>query len=35
MADEPTGALDSATGKQVFDTLKKLSETKLVNSCIA
>ena len=25
MADEPTGALDSATGKQVFDTLKKLS----------
>lgn len=30
MADEPTGALDSATGKQVFDTLKKLSETKLV-----
>ncbi|MBQ8685445.1 MAG: ATP-binding cassette domain-containing protein [Clostridia bacterium] len=30
MADEPTGALDSATGKQVFDTLKKLSQTKLV-----
>ena len=30
MADEPTGALDSATGKQVFDTLKKLSEKKLV-----
>ena len=30
MADEPTGALDSATGKQVFDTLKKLSEEKLV-----
>ena len=30
MADEPTGALDSATGKQVFDTLKKLSENKLV-----
>ncbi|MCQ2478868.1 MAG: ABC transporter ATP-binding protein, partial [Clostridia bacterium] len=30
MADEPTGALDSATGKQVFDTLKKLSKTKLV-----
>ena len=30
MADEPTGALDSVTGKQVFDTLKKLSETKLV-----
>lgn len=30
MADEPTGALDSATGKQVFDTLKKLSEAKLV-----
>ncbi len=30
MADEPTGALDSATGKQVFDTLKHLSETRLV-----
>ncbi len=30
MADEPTGALDSKTGKQVFDTLKKLSKSKLV-----
>lgn len=30
MADEPTGALDSATGRQVFDTLKKLSRDKLV-----
>lgn len=30
MADEPTGALDSATGKQVFDVLKKLSYDKLV-----
>ena len=30
MADEPTGALDSATGKQVLETLKKLSESKLV-----
>ncbi len=30
MADEPTGALDSNTGKQVFDTLKKLSEEKLI-----
>ncbi len=30
MADEPTGALDSVTGKQLFDTLKKLSEDKLV-----
>ncbi len=30
MADEPTGALDSNTGKQVFETLKKLSKTKLV-----
>ncbi|MDE6189576.1 MAG: ABC transporter ATP-binding protein/permease [Clostridia bacterium] len=30
MADEPTGALDSNTGRQVFDTLKKLSKTKLV-----
>ncbi len=29
-ADEPTGALDSATGRQVFETFKKLSETKLV-----
>ena len=30
MADEPSGALDSVTGKQVFDTLKKLSKDKLV-----
>ena len=30
MADEPTGALDSTTGKQVFDVLKKLSYDKLV-----
>lgn len=30
MADEPTGALDSNTGNQVFDTLKKLSSEKLV-----
>ena len=30
MADEPTGALDSATGMQVLETLKKLSEEKLV-----
>ena len=30
MADEPTGALDSKTGKQVFETLKKLSQHKLV-----
>lgn len=30
MADEPTGALDSNTGRQVLDTLKKLSEKKLV-----
>ncbi|MBO7400129.1 MAG: ATP-binding cassette domain-containing protein [Clostridia bacterium] len=29
-ADEPTGALDSATGRQVFDTLKKLSHEHLV-----
>jgi putative ABC transport system permease protein len=29
-ADEPTGALDSKTGQAVFDTLKKLSQTKLV-----
>ncbi len=30
MADEPTGALDSATGKQVLETLKKLSAKHLV-----
>ena len=30
MADEPTGALDSNTGRQVLDTLKKLSTDKLV-----
>ncbi len=30
MADEPTGALDSNTGRQVLDTLKKLSKEKLV-----
>ena len=30
MADEPTGALDSNTGKQVLETLKKLSKDKLV-----
>ena len=30
LADEPTGALDSVTGRQVMETLKKLSETRLV-----
>lgn len=30
MADEPTGALDSNTGKAIFDTLKKLSKEKLI-----
>ncbi len=30
MADEPTGALDSNTGKQVMETLKNLSKEKLV-----
>lgn len=30
MADEPTGALDSNTGRQVMETLKKLSQNKLV-----
>lgn len=30
MADEPTGALDSATGIQVMETLKTLSKSKLI-----
>ncbi|MDR0696745.1 MAG: ATP-binding cassette domain-containing protein [Christensenellaceae bacterium] len=30
MADEPTGALDSNTGLQVFDALKDLSKDKLI-----
>ncbi len=30
MADEPTGALDSVTGIQVVETLKKLSKDKLI-----
>ncbi len=30
MADEPTGALDSVTGRQVLETLKKLSSDRLV-----
>ncbi len=30
LADEPTGALDSKTGIQVFNTLQKLSKDKLV-----
>lgn len=30
MADEPSGALDSKTGRQIFETLKKLSKNTLV-----
>ncbi|MCD8293825.1 MAG: ATP-binding cassette domain-containing protein [Clostridia bacterium] len=30
MADEPTGALDSGTGRQVLETLRSLSSTRLV-----
>ena len=30
MADEPTGALDSVTGRQVLETLKRLSSDRLV-----
>lgn len=30
LADEPTGALDSETSVQIMDTLKKISETRLV-----
>ena len=30
LADEPTGSLDTATGKQVFDVLKRLAKDKLI-----
>ncbi len=30
LADEPTGALDSATGRTVLDTLRRLADSKLV-----
>lgn len=30
LADEPTGALDSVTGEEVFESLKKIALTKLV-----
>lgn len=30
LADEPTGALDSSTGEEVFETLKRISVDKLV-----
>lgn len=30
LADEPTGSLDSNTSEEVFDSLKKIAETKLV-----
>ena len=30
MADEPSGALDSETGKQIFEILKRMSKDKLV-----
>ena len=30
LADEPTGALDYSTGEEVFESLKKIAETRLV-----
>lgn len=35
MVDEPTGALDSNTGRQVLDTLKKIIRNKTSYRCFS